>query len=98
MLGSLSEKDPSNHAAMWEALLSFAKAYPGCWSHLNLPKAFLPRLWSLLRHACYGSASASFPALLPLVALLPKVGPQAPLPGGCICLWGQAQGSGHIGT
>lgn len=40
---------------------------------MNLPKAFLPRLWSLLRHGFYGSAEGSFPAVLPLVTLLPQV-------------------------
>lgn len=36
-------------------------------------KAFLPRLWAFLRHGCYGSAASSFPAVLPLVSLLPEV-------------------------
>lgn len=28
VLGALGEKEPSNHPAMWDAVLSFAKAYP----------------------------------------------------------------------
>ena len=35
-------------------------------------KMLLPRLYALLRHACYGAAQASFPALLPLLVLLPR--------------------------
>ena len=41
-------------------------------------KAILPRLYALLRHACFGSAAGSMPALLPLLTLLPVevLGPQ----------------------
>ena len=73
ILGALSDKDPSNHPSMWDAILSFAKAYPLAWGHVNMAKAFLPRLWALLRHACYGSAESSFAAVLPLLTLLPQV-------------------------
>jgi hypothetical protein len=54
---------------------------PGCWQLLNYSKAVLPRLWSLLRHGCHGSATGSFPALLPLLALMPAevVGPSTQL-------------------
>ncbi len=73
VLGALSDKDPSNHSSTWDAILSFAKAYPQAWDHINMAKAFLPRLWALLRHACYGSAESSLAAVLPLITLLPKV-------------------------
>lgn len=45
-------------------------------------KAVLPKLRSLLRHGCHGSAATSFPALLPLLALLPAslLGPSPDLP------------------
>ncbi|GAB4820968.1 hypothetical protein N2152v2_008014 [Parachlorella kessleri] len=72
VLGALSDKDPSNHSSTWDAILSFAKAYPQAWDHINMAKAFLPRLWALLRHACYGSAESSLAAVLPLITLLPK--------------------------
>ena len=45
---------------------------PEGWSHVNLRKMLLPRLTSLLRHGCYGSAASSLPALLPLLPLLPR--------------------------
>jgi hypothetical protein len=68
----LQEKDASNHPAMWEMLLAFISSQqPDCWSHINMQKAFAPRLLALLRHGCYGSAASSLPALLPLVALMP---------------------------
>ena len=54
---------------------------PGCWQQVNASKAILPRLWALLRHGCHGSATASYPALLPLLALMPAevVGPSTNL-------------------
>jgi hypothetical protein len=54
---------------------------PGCWLQVNASKAILPRLWALLRHGCHGSAATSFPALLPLLALMPAevVGPSTNL-------------------
>jgi hypothetical protein len=58
---------------MWEMLLAFITSQqPDCWTHINMQKAFAPRLLALLRHACYGSAATSLPALLPLVTLLPR--------------------------
>lgn len=73
VLGALGDKEPANHEAMWGMLLAYARAAPDSWGHINMQKAFLPRLWALLRHGCHGSATASYPALLPLVSLLPQV-------------------------
>lgn len=58
---------------MWEMLLSFAASQrPACWAAVNMQKAFNPRLLAFLRHGCHGSAAGSLPALLPLMALLPR--------------------------
>ncbi len=76
---AVGERDAASHAAMWGALLSFFRAAPDAWARVNLQKAFFPRLWALLRHGCHGSAQASFPALLPLLALLPAEALGAPL-------------------
>lgn len=73
MFGALADKESSNHGAMWEGVLRLAAALPESWSHVNVHKAMLPHLWSLLRHACWGSAPTSFPAVLPLIILLPRV-------------------------
>jgi hypothetical protein len=73
MFGALADKEPSNHGAMWEGVLRLAAALPESWSHINVHKAMLPHLWSLLRHGCRGSAPTSFPAVLPLITLLPMV-------------------------
>jgi hypothetical protein len=67
------DKEPSNHTAMWEMLLVFVSSQkPDCWSSVNVQKAVVPRLLSLLRHGCYGSAVTSLPALLPFLAQLPR--------------------------
>ncbi|KAG2437620.1 hypothetical protein HYH02_011259 [Chlamydomonas schloesseri] len=71
VLGALGDKEPGNHGAMWEAVLTYGKYVPEGWSHVNLRKMLLPRLTALLRHGCYGSAASSLPALLPLLPLLP---------------------------
>lgn len=65
------------HTHVAAALLHTVQVRPGCWQLVNPSKAILPRLWALLRHGCYGSAAGSFPALLPLLALVPAtvVGP-----------------------
>lgn len=82
VLGALGDKEPGNHEAMWGMLLAYARSAPDSWHHISLNKAFLPRLWALLRHGCYGSAPASYPALLPLISLLPQV-----RVGWCGCCW-----------
>ncbi|KIZ02284.1 hypothetical protein MNEG_5679 [Monoraphidium neglectum] len=80
-LGALGEREPANHPAMWEMVLTFVNAQaPACWQHVSCQKMLLPRLWALLRHGCYGSAVGSLPALLPFVAALPRqlLAPAAP--------------------
>jgi hypothetical protein len=49
VLGALGDKDAGAHAAMWDMLLSFVRAYPGAWAAIDARKAFLPRLLALLR-------------------------------------------------
>lgn len=69
--GALGDKESGNHPSMWDMVLSLASTHTQAWSSVNLNKAVLPKLWSLLRHGCYGSAEGSYPAVLPLVSLLP---------------------------
>ena len=49
ILGSIDEKDAAVHPAMWDMLLSFARAHPPAWGAVNARKAILPRLMALLR-------------------------------------------------
>lgn len=72
VLASIGEKDHAIHASMWGALLSFASSFPSAWRAIDIPKVFLPRLWSHIRHISPVSADIAFPALLPLVSVLPN--------------------------
>ena len=49
VLGALGDKDAGAHAAMWDMLLSFVRAFPEAWSVIDARKTFLPRLLALLR-------------------------------------------------
>ncbi|KAG6584905.1 E3 ubiquitin-protein ligase listerin [Phytophthora cinnamomi] len=60
VLGILGDKSPSNHEAMWNALLTFLQTFPNVWhSSASFPKfvvsAVYPRLFAQIRHGFYGS-------------------------------------------
>lgn len=42
-----------------------------CWSRINARKGLLPKLWTLLRVGCKGSATVVGPNLLPLLSQVP---------------------------
>ncbi|MCO5575765.1 hypothetical protein L7F22_029569 [Adiantum nelumboides] len=72
VLGSFAEKDPACHTAMWDMVLYFSQKYPEVWNTSAANKFVLPRFWSFLRHATYGSAKESYPCILPLLSVLPS--------------------------
>ena len=72
VFGAIGDKESGNHPSMWGMVLSLASTHPKSWNNINLNKAVLPKLWSFLRHGCYGSAEGSYPAVLPFIALLPQ--------------------------
>ena len=49
VLGAFGDKEPSNHPALWEMMLTFVKTFPGCWPHADMRKAVLPKLYAFLR-------------------------------------------------
>ena len=49
VLGALSEKHPPNHGPLWEMLLTYCRALPGAWDHVDFAKLVLPRLTAFLR-------------------------------------------------
>ena len=53
--GLFVEKTRENHHVMCNSMLLFLKQCPTCWSCVSIEKILLPRLWSFLRHGCYGS-------------------------------------------
>jgi hypothetical protein len=71
ILSSIGEKDHAIHSSMWGTLLSFTLAFPLAWKTIDIPKAFLPRLWSHIRHISPVSAEVGFSAILPLASVLP---------------------------
>lgn len=72
------EKEGVNHSSMWEALLVYFHAFPRAWTTTGgggggdvLRSQLLPHLTRLIRSHFLGSASASCPSLLPLLAQIP---------------------------
>ena len=49
VLGAFQEQQAAAHGAMWEMILSFAKAQPSAWHVVDMRKAVLPRLLTFLR-------------------------------------------------
>ncbi|KAL6076582.1 listerin E3 ubiquitin protein ligase 1, variant 2 [Balamuthia mandrillaris] len=71
VLGSFSEKESVVHPYMWTCLLTFLKRFPQSWKQVNPRKHVWPRLWTFLRGGTFGSASSSYPSLLPFLSLIP---------------------------
>lgn len=65
----LSDKDSAAHSQMWECVLIFCRAFPSALTALDLNKAVVPRLLTLVKNGCYGSAVESFPCLVPFAQL-----------------------------
>ncbi|DAZ98456.1 TPA: hypothetical protein N0F65_001157, partial [Lagenidium giganteum] len=75
ILGALSDKSAGNHEEMWNAILRFCQQFGNVWESEAFRKfaqnAVWPRLYAQLRHGFYGSARTSFPAVLPLLSVVP---------------------------
>ena len=69
VMQGLSEKDPAAHNQMWECLLIFCRTFPSALAAMDLSKAVLPRLFTLVKGGAYGSAVESFPCLVPFATL-----------------------------
>jgi hypothetical protein len=52
---------------MWDAVLSYLRAVPGAWEHVNARKAVLPRIYRTLR----GGGRHAMPCALPLLSCIP---------------------------
>ena len=74
VLGAFGDKDCSTHQQLWECVLVFLKVFPQSWTLVNLPKAILPRLWSFVRHAAYGSVEISHPCFVTFMELYVQAG------------------------
>ncbi|XP_034034250.1 E3 ubiquitin-protein ligase listerin [Thalassophryne amazonica] len=70
---SIDDTDPVVLPAVWEALLHVLTVIPDCWTHVNVQKGFLPKLWSLLKEGGKGMAKVLHPNLMPLLSKLPHL-------------------------
>ncbi|XP_014677564.1 PREDICTED: E3 ubiquitin-protein ligase listerin-like [Priapulus caudatus] len=71
VLGSLDESEPGVSAPCWDAVLHVVDVVQDCWSQVNVRKAVLPKLWTVLRSGAGGNAADVFPSLLPFLSRLP---------------------------
>uniref|UniRef100_A0A3P9M3P8 E3 ubiquitin-protein ligase listerin n=1 Tax=Oryzias latipes TaxID=8090 RepID=A0A3P9M3P8_ORYLA len=71
VLLSIDDTDPVVLPPVWEAVLHVVSTIPDCWTHVNARKAFLPKLWSVLKEGGKGMAKALHPNLMPLLSKLP---------------------------
>ncbi|KAL4232926.1 listerin E3 ubiquitin protein ligase 1 [Mactra antiquata] len=71
ILHNLDESDPTICPHLWEAVLSLVNCTHTCWSHINIQKAFWPKLRKVLESGCHGNAVVIAPNILPLISKLP---------------------------
>jgi hypothetical protein len=64
-----AEKSANTHSFMWDALLRVTKQYPHFWSRDT--DIVFGKLYTFLKHACWGSSKISYPCMLPLICSLP---------------------------
>ena len=57
---------------MWILGVNISFTRQDCWSHVNMQKAVLPKLWLFLCNAAYGNAHAVMVSVLPLINSLPE--------------------------
>ncbi|KAJ7997588.1 hypothetical protein DPEC_G00230570 [Dallia pectoralis] len=72
VLLALDDTDPLVLPPLWEAVLHTLSTVADCWSHVNVKKGVVPKLWSLLRDGGKGLATALHPNLLPFISKLPS--------------------------
>lgn len=71
LLASMDETEPLTVGPLWEGILRLISCDLDCWKYVNMRKAVLPKLWSVLRNGGSGCASTIYPHLLPLLSHLP---------------------------
>lgn len=54
------------------SLSVFFFSYQDCWKQVNVRKAVLPKLWSVLKDGGSGNATVIFPNLLPFLSKVPS--------------------------
>ena len=69
VMQGLSDKDAAAHSQMWECVLVFCRAFPSVLANMDLNKAILPCLFTLVKNGAFGSAAGSFPCRVPFADL-----------------------------
>lgn len=65
------EEDYTCSSIIWRGIHNFISNYKECWSLVNIKKAFLPKLYSLLRRNTAINREAMYACMLPLVKNMP---------------------------
>jgi hypothetical protein len=69
---AVNETEPKLCPLIWDCLLLCLDTFDeSCWSLVNYQKAFLPKLFAFLRHACHGNVFGVKDCLLPLISKIP---------------------------
>jgi hypothetical protein len=72
VFGALDDGIADNYSAIWAAILHLSKHAPAAWNHVDAERWILPRGLACLRAGAYGSGSATYPAVLPWLSVLPR--------------------------
>ncbi|KAF8938278.1 hypothetical protein BGZ47_008652 [Haplosporangium gracile] len=65
---AFSDRDTTTHGDMWDAVLVFTKAFPESWTIVADKKPTMSLFAGFLKAAGYGSATATYRSILPLIA------------------------------
>uniref|UniRef100_A0A4W4E597 E3 ubiquitin-protein ligase listerin n=1 Tax=Electrophorus electricus TaxID=8005 RepID=A0A4W4E597_ELEEL len=71
VLLGIDDSDPVVLPPLWEAVLHVISSIQDCWSHVNVRKGVLPKLWALLAEGGRGLATVLHPNMLPFLSKLP---------------------------
>ncbi|CAF4483316.1 unnamed protein product [Rotaria sp. Silwood2] len=69
---AINETEPKLCPLIWDCLILCLDTFDDCWSLVNYQKAFLPKLYAFLRHACHGNVFGVKDCLLPLIERIPE--------------------------
>ncbi|XP_062615887.1 E3 ubiquitin-protein ligase listerin-like [Saccostrea cucullata] len=71
ILHNIDETDAVICPCLWEAVLSLVSYIDDCWQHINVEKAFWPKLRKYLENGCHGNACLMGGDLLPFLSKVP---------------------------
>ncbi|XP_056016029.1 E3 ubiquitin-protein ligase listerin-like isoform X2 [Ostrea edulis] len=71
ILHNIDETDAIICPCVWEAALSLVSYIDDCWQHINVEKAFWPKLRKYLENGCNGNATLMGGDLLPFLSKVP---------------------------